>query len=124
MIISPALMLQPKADAFRMPAPGAFPNPQAGAALLGQQPTTTPPLFMPAAGTAGLKLAVSRIRQFGGQLGPAKWPRPNMAARAKATQVSVPLPDTTYPEVKQRAIIRQPAALTNARPWWEGYLYD
>lgn len=122
MIIAPALMLQPKADGFRQAriAPGAISNPPPAGKMLRQEPAARPPLFLPASGTAGLKLAVSRIRTIGGQFRPAGYPAPGAKIRRSSMR-----PETGAASVvTQRAVTRQPAALINSRPWWESYLYD
>lgn len=122
MIIAPALMLQPKADAFRLSStpPGSISNPSPRAGMLATPPTAPPPLFLPAQGTAGIKLAVSRIRTFGGQFRPAGYPAPGRKIR----RASITPPKSAQDTPRQLAVTRQPAALLNGRPWWESYQYD
>lgn len=120
MIVAPALMLQPQADAFRLAARPPATNREPAASPIRQRPTSTPPIFLPAAGTAGLKLQVSRLMTFAGTFRPARYPAPGHKIRRSSMT-----PDTRASNtVTQRAVLKQPAALVNARPPWESYLYD
>lgn len=120
MIIAPAILLQQKADAFRLSARPPATNPAPLARRSRQTAAATPPLFLPAQGTAGLKLQVSRLISLGGQFRPAGYPAPGIKIRRSSMNPTADL----APEVTQRAVIKQPAALMNARPAWESYLYD
>lgn len=119
MIIAPALMLQPAADGFRRSARPPQSNPAPASSMIRQTGTSRPPIFLPATGTAGIKLIAGRLFQIGGQYRPAGFPAPGRKIR----RASINPGAGSHPITTQRAVITQPAANLNSRPWWESYLY-